>query len=59
MKKSWKTTLAGVLGGCLILVGGSLKDRATNPAAPPVTFGNVLPAVVVAAIGALAKDGDK
>ncbi len=57
--KNWKTTLAGLAGGILIFVGGAMKDKAADPQAPPVTTANILPAVVFAALGALAKDHDK
>lgn len=54
--KSPKTTFAGILAGILLFVGGAIKDRVNNPASPPVTFGNLAPAVAVALIGKLAKD---
>lgn len=56
--KNWKTTLAGLLTGALMLIGGALNNRAQNPSAPPVTVGNLAPAIAIAVMGMLAKDGD-
>lgn len=54
--KSWKTTFAGIAAGILMLFGSALNERATNPAAPPVTLGNLAPAAAVTVLGILAKD---
>jgi hypothetical protein len=56
--KDWKTTLMGVLAGALMVTGGAMNNRANDPTAPPVTAGNILPAVAVAILGALAKDAN-
>ena len=58
MRRSWKTTLAGLLGGIAILVGGAVQNRANDPNASPITAGNVLPAIAISVLGALAKDHD-
>lgn len=52
--KNWKTTLLGVLAGVLMTFGGYADARAHGGA--PITVGNVLPGIVVAALGAAAKD---
>lgn len=57
--KSWKTTLAGILAGVSVMVGGAVQNRQANPSAPPVTLGNVLPAVALAILGGMSKDYDK
>jgi hypothetical protein len=54
--KSWKTSLAGILGAVCMLIGPRLAGDAT---AAPVTAGNVIPAVALAALGILSKDSDK
>lgn len=57
--KSFKTTLAGLLGGLLITFGPAIGARlAGDKTAPPITSGNFLPGVAVAVLGALAKDHD-
>ena len=59
MKRSWKTTLAGLLGGILIALGPQVGARLQGDhAAPPVTLNNVLIGAALAAIGGLAKDHD-
>lgn len=58
MFKNWKTTLLGIIGAVAMVLGGAAKDRASNPDAPPLTAGNLIPAIAVAAIGAAAKDHD-
>jgi len=58
--KSWKTSLAGILGGLVLTFGPSVGGRLTGDhAAPPITFSNYGPAIVLAAIGLLSKDYDK
>lgn len=47
---SFKKGLLGVLSGAAVFVGGAIKDRQANPQAPPVTAGNVLPAIAVGAV---------
>ena len=60
MKKSFKTTFAGVLGGLLIALGPNVGARLQgDAAAPPVTLQNILPALAVAALGILSKDHDR
>jgi lipopolysaccharide export LptBFGC system permease protein LptF len=59
MTKSWKTTLLGIVGALLFVVGNTATQRAQNPNAPAFTFGNIAPAAVIAAIGAAARDHDK
>ena len=55
MKKNWKTTLLGVLGGLFMLFGPRLQGDGT---APPITAGNVGAAAAIALLGAVAKDHD-
>lgn len=56
---NWKTSLAGILGALLIAFGPNVGARLTgNTQAPPITSGNYLPALGLAAIGLLSKDGD-
>lgn len=57
--KSWKTSLVGLLAGIAVFVGGAVQQRQSDPTAPPVTAGNLLPAIAIAALGVLAKDYDK
>lgn len=60
MKKSWKTSFAGLLGGLLITFGPSVGARLQgDPAAPPITAENYVPGLAVAVIGLLSKDHDK
>lgn len=57
--KSWKTTLAGVLGGLIITFGPALGGKLQgDPNAPPITAGNYIPGIAVAILGALSKDKD-
>lgn len=56
MTSSWKTTLAGILGGLFMLFGPRLQG---NTQAPPITIGNVGSAIAVAALGIAAKDANK
>jgi len=55
MKKSWKTTLAGILGAMCIMVGPRLAGDKTQD---PITAGNLIPAAAIAVLGALSKDHD-
>ena len=56
--KSWKTTLLGILSGLAILIGGAIQQKQADPKAPPVTFGNIAPAIAVSLLGYFAKDHD-
>lgn len=59
MQKSWKTSLAGLLGGLVITFGPSVGSRLSGDiTAPPITAANYLPAIGLAAIGLLSKDHD-
>lgn len=59
MKRNWKTTLAGVLGGIIIAVGPQVGARLQgDQAAPPITAQNLAVGLALAAIGAFAKDHD-
>lgn len=53
--KNWKTTLAGILGAVCMMVGPRLAGDKT---APPITSGNLIPAIAIAAVGILSKDKD-
>lgn len=58
--KSWKTSLAGLLGGLLITFGPTVGARLQgDPTAPPITSENYLPGITLLALGLLAKDSDK
>ena len=60
MRNSWKTSLAGILGGFLLIAGPQVGARLQgNTEAPPITSGNLLTAVALAGIGLLSKDHDK
>ena len=60
MTKSWKTSLAGLLGGLLIAFGPSVGARLKGDlTAPPITAQNYLPAIALAALGLLGKDHDQ
>ena len=56
--KNWKTTLLGLLAGTMMMVGGAIKEKQANPNASPVTFGNLAPAIALAALGLASKDHD-
>lgn len=56
---NWKTTFVGIFGGLLMFVGNAIGARQQNPAAPPVTFGNLAGPGVVALLGTLAADAKK
>src|SRR5262245_29641715 len=56
--KNWKTTLLGILAGIAMVFGSAAQARSTDPAAPPITIGNLLPGIAVAVLGAVAKDHD-
>ena len=59
MKKNWKTSLAGILGGLLVMVGPSVGARLQGDnTQPPVTSGSLATAAAVVVLGLLAKDGD-
>jgi hypothetical protein len=58
--KNPKTTLAGILGGLLILLGPSVGARLQGDMTqPPITFQSVATAAAVVVIGKLAADGQK
>ena len=58
--KSWKTTLAGLLGGLILTFGPAAGARLSgDKEAPPITSQNYLPGLAVAVLGYLAKDHDK
>lgn len=56
---NWKTSLLGLIAGLMVLIGSTLQAREVDPSTPPVTLGNILPAVAIAALGLSAKDADK
>lgn len=57
---SWKTTVAGILGGLVLAFGPQIGGRLQgDPATPPITFQNYAPALFIALMGLLAKDKDK
>jgi hypothetical protein len=57
--KNWKTTMAGIGAGLLMLLGPSATARLNgDTSAPPITMERVLTAAGLAAIGVLAKDAD-
>ena len=59
MRKNWKTSLAGIVGGLLIAVGPQVGARLQgSPGAPPITLNSVITGAAVAALGLGAKDGD-
>ena len=59
MKKNWKTTVAGILGGFLLLVGPQAGARLTgDPEAPPITSERLIIAAALASLGFLSKDKD-
>lgn len=51
--KNWKTSLAGILGAVFMMVGPRLAGDKTQP---PITLGNTIPAIAMAALGIVAKD---
>ena len=59
MKKNWKTSLFGIIGGLLIAVGPQVGARLQGtPGAPPITLNSVLVGAALAAVGIGAKDHD-
>lgn len=59
MKKNWKTSLAGVLGGLLITFGPAAGARLQgDTSVPPITAQNYISGIALAVLGALGKDGD-
>lgn len=59
MKRSWKTSLAGLFGGIILAIGPQVGARLQgDQTAPPITLNQLGPALALAAIGALAKDHD-
>lgn len=58
ISKSWKTTLAGLLLGIALTTGQIVDQRMKDPNSPPITFGNALPGIAIAVLGALSKDYD-
>jgi hypothetical protein len=59
MFKNWKTTLLGLVAAVTLTFGTMAQNRAQNPGAAPITTGNVLPAIAIAALGAVARDASK
>lgn len=53
--KNWKTSLAGILGAVFMMIGPRLSGDITQP---PITAGNLLPAIAIAALGFASKDHD-
>lgn len=59
MKKNWKTSLAGLLGGLLLTFGPNVAERLSgNLTPPPITSGNYLPGIALATVAYFAKDKD-
>ena len=59
MKRNWKTSLAGILGGVLIALGPQVGARLQgDQTAPPITMNTVLVGAAIAALGLGAKDHD-
>lgn len=57
--KNWKTTLTGIIGGLLLALGPMLGGRLSGDRnQPPITIGNVLTGIAVAAMGINSKDRD-
>lgn len=54
--RNWKTTLLGILAAIAMTGGQAIQNRSQGGA--PLTLGNLIPAVAVAALGAAAKDHD-
>lgn len=55
--RSWKTTLAGVLGGFIIALGPNVGARLQgDTSVPPVTLANVAAGAMITVLGSLAKD---
>ena len=56
--KNFKTTLAGIFGALLVLLGPSVGARLQgDKTQPPVTTGSVMTAAALIALGKLAADG--
>jgi hypothetical protein len=55
MKGSWKTSLAGVVGGCAVAVSGIIQANAVNG---HVNWSSISTGIVIAIIGVLSKDFD-
>ena len=52
MKKNWKTSLAGVLGGLIIALGPGVGARLQGDTTkPPITIGTTLPGIAIALLG--------
>ena len=56
MKRSWKTSLLGIVGGLAMIFGQAAQDRSNGGV--PITFGNLAGPITVMALGLLAKDHD-
>ena len=57
MRRSWKTSIAGILGGILLAIGPQVGARLQGDrTAPPITLNTVLSGAALAALGLGAKD---
>lgn len=55
--KNWKTTVLGVAAaGAMIFGQHYTTDGTVDPKAPPLNAGNVAAALLIAGLGAMAKD---
>ena len=58
--KSWKTTVAGIAGGFLALLGPQMYARVTSQTeVPPIKLEQVILGGSLAALGYFGKDHDK
>ena len=56
MKKNMKTTVAGLFAALAMMFAPQVSARIDGKDGPPITAGNYLPAVGLAALGYLASD---